>query len=49
MANVGVASYLFSQNTMWALAGLAGVLIGVVWNYVVTREYTWKVAGQRHE
>lgn len=49
IANVGVASYLFSQDTMWALAGLAGVLVGVVWNYVVTREYTWQEGVQRHK
>ncbi len=40
-ANVGVASYLFEHDTMWALAGLAGILVGAVWNYAVTGAYTW--------
>jgi dolichol-phosphate mannosyltransferase len=40
-ANVGVASYLFEHDTAWALAGLAGILVGAVWNYAVTGAYTW--------
>ena len=42
LSNVGIASYLFSMDTKWALAGLAGVLVGTVWNYSVTRTFTWK-------
>ncbi len=42
IANVGVANYLFEQRTGWALAGLAGILVGAVWNYVVTLVYTWR-------
>ena len=42
MANVGIASYLFERDTQWVLAGLAGILVGMVWNYVVTMLYTWK-------
>jgi dolichol-phosphate mannosyltransferase len=41
-ANVGIASYLFSMETKWVLAALAGVLVGTVWNYAVTSVYTWK-------
>ena len=40
-ANIGIASYLFEQRTEWALAALAGVLVGAVWNYAVTQLYTW--------
>ena len=42
LANVGVATYLFEMDTQWALAGLAGILVGMVWNYVITMMYTWK-------
>jgi dolichol-phosphate mannosyltransferase len=46
-ANVGIASYLFDHNTAWPLAGLAGILVGAVWNYAVTAAYTWgRGAGQ---
>ena len=41
MANVGVASYLFSRRTAWFAAALAGIAVGAVWNYVVTMVYTW--------
>jgi dolichol-phosphate mannosyltransferase len=41
LANVGIATWLFEHNTLWALAALAGVLVGAVWNYAVTQLYTW--------
>jgi dolichol-phosphate mannosyltransferase len=42
-ANVGVATYLFDrQAALWALAALAGIMVGAVWNYAVTAYYTWK-------
>jgi dolichol-phosphate mannosyltransferase len=41
IANVGIATYLFEGRTRWMLAGLAGVLVGAVWNYALTQVYTW--------
>ena len=41
VANVGIASYLFEHVTGWAVAGVAGILVGAVWNYAVTGAYTW--------
>ena len=41
LANIGIASYLFTRNKMWVLAALAGILIGAVWNYAMTASYTW--------
>jgi dolichol-phosphate mannosyltransferase len=41
LANVGVAAYLVAGRTQWVLAGLAGVLVGAVWNYAITQIYTW--------
>jgi dolichol-phosphate mannosyltransferase len=41
VANVGVANYLFMGQTQWALAAMAGVAVGAVWNYAVTPIYTW--------
>ena len=41
VANVGVANYLFLEQTQWAAAALAGVAVGAVWNYTVTQLYTW--------
>jgi dolichol-phosphate mannosyltransferase len=47
IANVGIASYLFQSHTAWVVAALAGILVGVVWNYVVTALYTWKTPAVR--
>jgi dolichol-phosphate mannosyltransferase len=41
MANVGIASYLFQNQTQWLAAAFAGVLVGAVWNYAITQIYTW--------
>ncbi len=41
VANVGIASYLFTRNSMWVLAALAGIVVGAVWNYAMSAMYTW--------
>jgi len=46
-ANVGIADYLFGRDTAWALAGIAGILVGAVWNYVITLFFTWRAAVPR--
>ena len=40
-ANVGISSYVFRQDSGWALAALVGVIVSSVWNYAVTSVYTW--------
>ena len=42
VANVGIAGYVFARNEVWWLAGLAGVIVGSVWNYAVSSVFTWK-------
>ncbi len=43
IANVGVAAYLYSSfHYGWWIAGLAGILMGVVWNYAATSVFTWR-------
>ena len=41
LANIGIASFLFRNRTQWIIAALAGILVGAVWNYVITQLYTW--------
>jgi dolichol-phosphate mannosyltransferase len=41
VANVGVASFVFEREPSWWVAGLAGVAVGTVWNYVMTALFTW--------
>ena len=40
-ANVGAASFIFGNAHSWWFAGLAGVVIGSVWNYAVSSIITW--------
>ena len=47
VANVGIADFLFERDTAWVLAGIAGILVGAVWNYVITLVYTWHGAAPR--
>ncbi|HQY59062.1 MAG: glycosyltransferase family 2 protein [Nitrospira sp.] len=42
VGNVGVASYLFTQNFNWGVSALVGILVGTVWNYAATSSITWK-------
>lgn len=42
VANVGIAGYLFGQDYAWWLSGIAGVLVGAVWNYAASSTYTWR-------
>lgn len=42
VANVGVAAQLHAEATPWLLSALAGIAVGVVWNYVVTALYVWR-------
>jgi dolichol-phosphate mannosyltransferase len=42
LANVGIANYLFQHDGYWVVSAVAGIVVGAVWNYAVTRIYTWK-------
>lgn len=45
VANVGVASVLFgAYGVQWILSALAGILVGLLWNYVLTSVFTWRTA-----
>jgi dolichol-phosphate mannosyltransferase len=41
VANVGIAAYAFRAEQAWWVAGLAGVIVGSVWNYAVSSVFTW--------
>lgn len=43
IANVGIARTLYdSHSNWWNLAGAAGAIIGVVWNYAVSATLVWR-------
>jgi dolichol-phosphate mannosyltransferase len=41
VANVGIATYLFHADQTWWVAGVAGIMVGSVWNYAVSSVFTW--------
>lgn len=41
IANVGVANWMFTNDSMWLADGLAGIVVGVVWNYAMSSIFTW--------
>lgn len=42
VSNIGIADWLFNNAQKWWIAGLAGAIIGVVWNYVVSSLLIWR-------
>ncbi|MCB2089743.1 MAG: glycosyltransferase family 2 protein [Sphingomonadaceae bacterium] len=41
LANVAVATLLQARGVHWALAALAGIVIGAVWNYALSSRFVW--------
>ena len=41
IGNVGLATYLFENGARWLPAALAGVAVGMVWNFAIAHVYTW--------
>ena len=42
LANVGVASAVHAQHVGWQLSAIAGIAVGVFWNYMMTKIAVWK-------
>ncbi len=40
-ANVAAATLLQSQGVFWAVAAMAGIVIGSVWNYALSSRFVW--------
>jgi dolichol-phosphate mannosyltransferase len=45
LANIGIAQSLYDQGRGWWVAGIAGALIGVVWNFTMSSFFTWRRGG----
>ena len=41
-ANIGIGTWLNAQQSTWWLAGLAGVIVGAVWNFAASSFVTWR-------
>jgi len=42
VANVGVASWLYSWQPIWWAAALCGIVMGSVWNYALSSLFVWR-------
>ncbi len=42
LSNVGVATWLYSNEPVWWIAGLMGSVIGAVWNYMMSSQVLWR-------
>ena len=42
VSNFGIATWIDDYDNRWWLAGLAGALIGTVWNFVVSAAFVWR-------
>ncbi len=40
-ANIAVATLLQANGVIWALAALAGILVGSVWNFALSSRFVW--------
>jgi dolichol-phosphate mannosyltransferase len=47
IANIDVASWLYSASETWWVAGLAGAALSVVWNYAVSTNLIWRPSRRR--
>lgn len=41
VANVGLAGYLNNSEAIWAVAVIAGVIVGTIFNFVLTKQFVW--------
>lgn len=41
VANVGVSSFLYGNNALWWLSGIAGIIIGTAFNFTMSKNYIW--------
>jgi len=40
--DIGLASQLHAQHEVWWVAGLAGSIVGVLWNYAMSSMFIWR-------
>jgi dolichol-phosphate mannosyltransferase len=45
IANVGVGSLIYSGDHRWWVAGVAGAVVGSVWNFMMSSALTWRRRG----
>ena len=43
ISNVGIANWIYKHQTAWEIAGLAGAIISVFWNFMVSAIFVWRL------
>ncbi len=43
LANISIASWLYANDSVWWIAGIAGALMSTVWNYALSNLFVWRV------
>ena len=41
LTNVGLAAWLYSEQSVWWVAGAAGAIMGALWNYALSSLFVW--------
>ncbi|MBA3940041.1 MAG: dolichol monophosphate mannose synthase [Sphingopyxis sp.] len=42
VANIGIGTWVAGQHERWWVAGIAGVLVGAMWNFAMSAALTWR-------
>ena len=42
LTNVGIASWLYSEDPIWWVAGASGAVMGAGWNYAISSLFVWR-------
>jgi len=43
LANISIASWLYANESVWWVAGIAGALMSAVWNYALSNLFVWRL------
>ncbi|MBV1707721.1 MAG: glycosyltransferase [Hyphomicrobiales bacterium] len=42
IVNLGIGDWLYDRHQLWWIAGLAGLIMGSVWNYTLSSIFVWR-------
>lgn len=42
VANIGIGTWMSGQDERWWVAGVAGVVVGAIWNFAMSSALTWR-------
>jgi dolichol-phosphate mannosyltransferase len=42
LTNIGIANWLYSEEPVWWVAGAAGAVMGLFWNYAMSSLFVWR-------